>query len=93
MGGGFGGLQTALELRRTPVEVTLVDGDAVTIEAPDGAIEPVPARTVIWAAGVAASSHAAKLGELTGAEVDGAGPGVRGHGPHPARSSRGLRPR
>ena len=53
--------------------MTLVDGDAVTIEAPDGAMEPVPARTVIWAAGVAASSLAARLGELTGAEVDGAG--------------------
>ncbi len=50
-----------------------IDGDAIIIETPDGAIERVPARTVIWAAGVAASPLAAKLGAHTGAHVDDAG--------------------
>ena len=50
-----------------------IDAAAVTIEAPGGDRETIPARTVIWAAGVKASALAAKLGELTGAEVDRAG--------------------
>ena len=35
--------------------------------------ERIPARDAIWAAGVEASSLAAQLGELTGAEMDRAG--------------------
>jgi NADH:ubiquinone reductase (H+-translocating) len=50
-----------------------IDDEGVTFEAPDGARESVPARTVIWAAGVTASGLAATLGELTGAESDRAG--------------------
>jgi NADH:ubiquinone reductase (H+-translocating) len=50
-----------------------IDGDAVTIEAKDGSSERVPARTVIWAAGVTASSLATKLAEACGAELDRAG--------------------
>lgn len=50
-----------------------IDEDSVTVQDPGGSTERIPARTVIWAAGVAASSLAAKLGELTGAEVDRAG--------------------
>jgi NADH dehydrogenase len=50
-----------------------IDDEGVTFEAPDGARESVPARTVIWAAGVTASGLAATLGELTGAESDSAG--------------------
>jgi NADH:ubiquinone reductase (H+-translocating) len=50
-----------------------IDQEAVTVEAPDGGSERIPARTVIWAAGVAASGLAAQLGELTGAELDRAG--------------------
>jgi NADH:ubiquinone reductase (H+-translocating) len=57
------------------VERTVVDIDdaSVTVEAPGGKRERVPSRTVIWAAGVTASSLARQLGELTGAEADKAG--------------------
>jgi NADH dehydrogenase len=57
-------------LQRTVVGI---DEDAVTVEAPDGSTERIPARTVIWAAGVTASALAARLSELTGAELDRAG--------------------
>jgi NADH dehydrogenase len=55
---------------RTVVDI---DEEAVTIEAPGGARERIPVRTVIWAAGVTASGLAAELGSLTGAELDRAG--------------------
>lgn len=48
--------------------VTGVDRGGVTIDE-----ERIPARTVIWAAGVTASSLASRLAELTGAERDRAG--------------------
>jgi NADH:ubiquinone reductase (H+-translocating) len=57
-------------LRRTVVGI---DEGAVTVEAPDGGQEQIPARTVIWAAGVTASGLAARLAEQTGAELDRAG--------------------
>jgi NADH dehydrogenase len=50
-----------------------VDRDGVDLQPPGGVIERVAARTVIWAAGVRASSLAALLGELSGGEVDPAG--------------------
>lgn len=50
-----------------------VDAHGVTIDRSRGGRTRVPARTVVWAAGVAASGLAARLGELTGAEVDKAG--------------------
>src|SRR3954462_3281020 len=50
-----------------------IDHDGVTVEAPDGSSERIPARTVAWAAGVTASKLAAELGEQTGAELDRAG--------------------
>ncbi len=53
--------------------VTEIDHEGVSVKHPEGRVERIPARTVIWAAGVAASSLAARLGELTGAEVDRAG--------------------
>ena len=53
--------------------VTDIDAEGVTVGGPDGASERIPARTVIWAAGVTASELARRLGELTGAEVDRAG--------------------
>ena len=49
-----------------------VDADGVSVEA-DGRTERIPARTVVWAAGVAASGLASRLGELSDAEVDRAG--------------------
>jgi NADH:ubiquinone reductase (H+-translocating) len=57
-------------LSRTVVEV---DDKSVTIESPGGGRERVPARTVIWAAGVTAASLARRLAEGTGADVDRAG--------------------
>jgi len=60
----------------TPVlnrTVTGIDGDSVTVEDPDGSSETIPAGNVIWAAGVTASSLAARLAESSGAELDRAG--------------------
>ncbi|MDQ6835966.1 MAG: NAD(P)/FAD-dependent oxidoreductase [Actinomycetota bacterium] len=62
------GVEVAVE--RT---VVAIDSDGVTLRAPDGTADRVPARTVIWAAGVRASGLAQRLGELTGAAVDKAG--------------------
>jgi NADH dehydrogenase len=53
--------------------VVAVDHDGVTVEDDGGAAERIPARTVIWAAGVTASGLATRLCELTGAERDRAG--------------------
>jgi NADH dehydrogenase len=57
-------------LRRTVVEI---DAAGVTIEDGDGTSERVPSKTVIWAAGVTASSLATRLAGLVGADVDRAG--------------------
>jgi NADH dehydrogenase len=60
----------------TPVlggTVVDVDETSVTIEHADGATRRIPARTVVWAAGVTASGLASALAELTGAEQDRAG--------------------
>jgi NADH:ubiquinone reductase (H+-translocating) len=57
----------------TGTTVTGVDGESVTVVAGDGEPERIPTRTVIWAAGVTASSLAGRLAELTGAELDSAG--------------------
>jgi len=48
--------------------VTDIDHDSVTVDD-----ERIPARTVVWAAGVTASSMASRLAELTGAARDRAG--------------------
>src|SRR5205823_13425709 len=50
-----------------------VDGDGVTLDDGSGEAERMSSRTVVWAAGVTASSLASRLGELTGAERDSAG--------------------
>ncbi|HEX8976929.1 MAG TPA: NAD(P)/FAD-dependent oxidoreductase [Solirubrobacteraceae bacterium] len=50
-----------------------IDADGVSLAAGDGSTERVPARTVIWAAGVMASDLAGKLGRQSGAEIDRAG--------------------
>ena len=50
-----------------------VDATGVTIQLADRAPRRIPARTVVWAAGVTASSLASALAELTGAEQDRAG--------------------
>jgi NADH dehydrogenase len=53
--------------------VTEVDHDGVTLDGHNGKAERIPTHTVVWAAGVTASSLAGRLGELTGAEPDRAG--------------------
>jgi len=57
-------------LERTVVDI---DEEAVTIAAPDGSTERIPARNAIWAAGVEASRLASQLAEPSGAELDRAG--------------------
>jgi NADH dehydrogenase len=60
----------------TPVlgsTVVDVDESGVTIADAAGATQSIPARTVVWAAGVTASGLASQLAELTGAEQDRAG--------------------
>ena len=63
-------LGVTLLLGRTVVSV---DRDGVTVQDHDGATELIASRNVVWAAGVTASSLAAKLGSLTGAACDRAG--------------------
>jgi NADH dehydrogenase len=53
--------------------VVHVDGEGVAVETAGGARERIPARTIVWAAGVSASRLAARLSKLTGAELDRAG--------------------
>jgi NADH dehydrogenase len=50
-----------------------IDEDGVELESPDGERRRVGARTVVWAAGVAAASLAGRLAKAAGAEVDRAG--------------------
>jgi NADH dehydrogenase len=60
----------------TPLVDRLVVGvsrDAVALRRDDGVMLRVPARTVVWAAGVRASGLAAALARAGGADVDGAG--------------------
>jgi NADH:ubiquinone reductase (H+-translocating) len=53
--------------------VTGIEDDRVTTTTPGGDTQEHPARTVVWAAGVAAASVAGALAEAAGAEVDPAG--------------------
>ncbi len=57
---------------RTKTMVTAIEDDHVLVAA-GGQTERLPTRTVIWAAGVAASPLARKLAEATGATLDRAG--------------------
>lgn len=50
-----------------------IDAESVTLERGDGSRQRVPARTVVWAAGVKASGLAGELGRAAGAEVDRSG--------------------
>jgi NADH:ubiquinone reductase (H+-translocating) len=50
-----------------------IDGTSVTVEDARGTAEHIPSRTIVWAAGVAASALGTRLAELTGAERDRAG--------------------
>jgi NADH:ubiquinone reductase (H+-translocating) len=53
--------------------VTGIDPEGVTIGGDGAEPERIATRNVIWAAGVTASGLAARLAELTGAELDRAG--------------------
>jgi NADH dehydrogenase len=53
--------------------VTSIDGESVTIRDRAGEIEQIGTRTVVWAAGVTASTLAGRLAELSGADRDKAG--------------------
>ncbi|HYB31555.1 MAG TPA: NAD(P)/FAD-dependent oxidoreductase [Solirubrobacteraceae bacterium] len=57
-------------LRSTVVDL---DGESVTVESPGGGRQRIPTQTIVWAAGVTASSLASELAEATGAELDRAG--------------------
>lgn len=50
-----------------------IDAEAVTIADPEGNHQRIPARTVVWAAGVKASKLAQRLAEVGGSEVDAVG--------------------
>jgi NADH dehydrogenase len=59
---------------RTGVRVIDIDERAVTVEPAAGGVpEAIPAHTVLWAAGVQASSFAKAVAAATGAETDKAG--------------------
>ena len=57
---------------REGARVTAIDPHGVTIDI-GGATERIPARTVIWAAGVRAASFGESLAKATGASTDRAG--------------------
>ena len=57
---------------RSGVRVIDIDPEGVTLETPNGR-ERIGARTVLWAAGVAASPLGKLIAEQTGAEVDKGG--------------------
>ena len=57
----------------TASTVTAVDEGGVTVDPRHASAERIPSRTVVWAAGVTASSLAGKLAGLTGAELDRVG--------------------
>jgi NADH:ubiquinone reductase (H+-translocating) len=50
-----------------------IDRESVSVRDSSGSVERIAARTVVWAAGVAASSLAARLADATGAVRDRAG--------------------
>ncbi len=53
--------------------VTAIDEQGVTTTSPDASHAHYPARTVVWAAGVAPSPLARELSQASGAELDRAG--------------------
>jgi NADH dehydrogenase len=58
----------------TRTRVIAIEPDAVTVQRPGAAkSDRIPARTVLWAAGVQASSLGAKIARRTGAALDRAG--------------------
>ena len=58
---------------RTGTRVIDIDERCVTVVGPDGTASEIPSRTILWAAGVTASSFAKQVAAATGAEIDRAG--------------------
>jgi NADH:ubiquinone reductase (H+-translocating) len=63
-------LGVTVRLNRSVVEM---EARSVTVAAPDGTRETIPAATIVWAAGVMASGLGAQLAERCHGEVDKAG--------------------
>jgi len=58
---------------RTATRVVDVGDRSVTVERSDGTSERIPARTVLWAAGILASSFVTTVARATGAPTDRSG--------------------
>jgi NADH dehydrogenase len=58
---------------RTRTRVVQIDDRAVRVAMPDDTTQEIPARTVLWAAGVQASLFARVVASAVGAETDRAG--------------------
>jgi NADH dehydrogenase len=58
---------------RTKTKVTDIGEGFVKVAGPEGREEEIPARTVLWAAGVLASAFGRAVAEALGAETDKAG--------------------
>ena len=71
--GGEGARPARRRPRWSTIWWSSIGPDSVAIRAPDGEVEQIDARTVIWAAGVTASELAARSPARPGLEVDQAG--------------------
>ena len=58
---------------RTRTRVIDIEESTVRVTGPDGATDEIPSRTVLWAAGVLASSFGRKVAAATGAATDRSG--------------------
>jgi len=58
---------------RTATRVVDIDDHSVTVERADGTRELIPARTVLWAAGILASSFVTAVARATSAPTDQSG--------------------
>jgi NADH dehydrogenase len=58
---------------RTRTRVVHLDADGVRVTGPDGAEQEIPARTVLWAAGVLTARFARTVAAATGATTDRSG--------------------
>ena len=58
---------------RTKTKVIDIAEGVVKVAGPDGTVETIPARTVLWAAGVLASAFGRTVAAALGAETDRAG--------------------
>ena len=93
---GLGAAPARAARRRGPDEArgsSTSTSDGVRVTGPDGTEETIPTRTVLWAAGVQASSFARTVAEATGAETDRVRAGHRRARPDDPRPPGDLRRR